>query len=162
MMFSAENRPDWMTSLRDNAFIMFHFRILWNHKLFIRCGDTVSNKVETGFSMNPMEIISGALESGWTALMDYVTQHTLTCQIPALFIAGAIAAFVKREAILKYFGPDVKKYKSHPLAAVSGVILAVCSCTILPLFAGNLQERKRYRTRNRFPLLRSCYQYPSG
>jgi len=97
---------------------------------------SVSNKVETVLVMDILEIILLALSSGWDALIDYVSQHTLTCLVPALFIAGAIAAFVKKEAILKYFGPDVKKYISYPLAAVSGVILAVCSCTILPLFAG--------------------------
>lgn len=83
-----------------------------------------------------IDIILGALLSGWEALVDYVTNHTVTCLVPALFIAGAIAAFVKKEAILKYFGPDVKRYISYPLAATSGVVLAVCSCTILPLFAG--------------------------
>ncbi|MGA1820978.1 MAG: permease [Thermoplasmatota archaeon] len=83
-----------------------------------------------------MDVILGSLGSGLDALVDYVTEHTLTCLIPALFIAGAIAAFVKKDAILKYFGPDVKKYISYPLASVSGVVLAVCSCTILPLFAG--------------------------
>lgn len=83
-----------------------------------------------------IDIILGALISGWDALVDYVTNHTVTCLVPALFIAGAIAAFVKKEAILKYFGPSVKRYISYPLAAISGVVLAVCSCTILPLFAG--------------------------
>ncbi|MGA1872490.1 MAG: permease [Thermoplasmatota archaeon] len=77
-----------------------------------------------------------ALISGWDAFADYVTNHTLTCLVPALFIAGAIAAFVKKEAILKYFGPNVRRYVSYPLAATSGIVLAVCSCTILPLFAG--------------------------
>jgi uncharacterized membrane protein YraQ (UPF0718 family) len=56
--------------------------------------------------------------------------------VPAFFIAGAIAALVKKDAILRYFGPKVEKYKSYSVASVSGTILAVCSCTILPLFAG--------------------------
>ncbi len=83
-----------------------------------------------------IDIILEALLSGWDALLDYVTNHTVTCLIPALFIAGAIAAFVKKEAILKYLGPRVGRYISYPIAATSGVVLAVCSCTILPLFAG--------------------------
>ncbi len=83
-----------------------------------------------------IDIILEALLSGWEALIDYVTNHTVTCLVPALFIAGAIAAFIKKEAILKYFGPGVRRYLSYPLAATSGVVLAVCSCTILPLFAG--------------------------
>ncbi|MGA1792523.1 MAG: permease [Thermoplasmatota archaeon] len=81
-------------------------------------------------------MIIRALLSGWSSFLDYVTNHTLTCLVPALFIAGAIAAFVKKEAILKYFGPNVRRYVSYPLAATSGIILAVCSCTILPLYAG--------------------------
>jgi uncharacterized protein len=69
-------------------------------------------------------------------LIEYISQHTLTCLIPAFFIAGAIAAFVKKEAILKYFGPQTKKIVSYPVASISGLVLAVCSCTILPLFTG--------------------------
>ena len=76
------------------------------------------------------------LQSGLNNLLDYLSQHVLTCLIPAFFIAGAIAAYVKKDAILRYFGPQTKKYISYPVAAVSGTVLAVCSCTILPLFAG--------------------------
>lgn len=77
-----------------------------------------------------------ALQSGLDGLIEYISQHTLTCLVPAFFIAGAIAAFVKKEAILKYFGPQTKKYISYPIASISGLVLAVCSCTILPLFTG--------------------------
>jgi uncharacterized protein len=83
-----------------------------------------------------IDIIIDALNAGLIALFDYLAQHVLTCLVPAFFIAGAIAALVKKDAILKYFGPDVKKIKSYTVASVSGTILAVCSCTILPLFAG--------------------------
>lgn len=82
------------------------------------------------------DLLIGALQSGIDGLIEYVSQHTLTCLIPAFFIAGAIAAFVKKEAILKYFGPQTKKYISYPVASISGLVLAVCSCTILPLFTG--------------------------
>jgi uncharacterized protein len=82
------------------------------------------------------DILFGALQSGLDGLIEYVSQHTLTCLIPAFFIAGAIAAFIKKEAILKYFGPQTKKYISYPVASISGLVLAVCSCTILPLFTG--------------------------
>lgn len=81
-------------------------------------------------------ILYGAITSGLGEVFYYLTQHVLTCLIPALFIAGAIAGFVKKEAVLRYFGPKVKRRISYPVAAVSGAILAVCSCTILPLFAG--------------------------
>jgi uncharacterized membrane protein YraQ (UPF0718 family) len=68
-------------------------------------------------------------------LQDYAREHVLTCLIPALFIAGAIAVFVSQTAVLKYFGADAKKILSYSVASVSGTILAVCSCTVLPLFA---------------------------
>lgn len=86
--------------------------------------------------MDIIGMIIRSLGSGMDSLLDYIVNHTITCLVPALFIAGAIAAFVKKDAILKYFGPSVKRYISYPLAAVSGTVLAVCSCTILPLFAG--------------------------
>ncbi len=86
--------------------------------------------------MDILGMIFRALGGGLDSLIDYIANHTLTCLVPALFIAGAIAVFVKKEAVLKYFGPDVKRYISYPIAAISGTILAVCSCTILPLFAG--------------------------
>ncbi|QLH75639.1 MAG: permease [Methanomassiliicoccales archaeon] len=70
------------------------------------------------------------------ASIEYLAQHVLTCLVPAFFIAGAIAALVKKDAILRFFGPNVAKYKSYFVASISGTILAVCSCTILPLFAG--------------------------
>jgi uncharacterized membrane protein YraQ (UPF0718 family) len=60
----------------------------------------------------------------------------LTCLIPAFFIAGAIAVFVSQGAVLKYFGATARKVLSYSVASVSGTILAVCSCTVLPLFAG--------------------------
>ncbi|MCK4997289.1 permease [Candidatus Pacearchaeota archaeon] len=69
-------------------------------------------------------------------LHEYAREHVLTCLIPALFIAGAIAVFIQKEKIIKYLGHEAKKYVSYSVASVSGAILAVCSCTILPLFAG--------------------------
>ncbi len=83
-----------------------------------------------------MEILVKVALSGWNTLVEYVFAHTLTCLIPAFFIAGAIAAFVSKNAILKYFGPQANKFLAYSVASVSGAILAVCSCTVLPLFAG--------------------------
>ncbi len=68
--------------------------------------------------------------------MEYLSAHVLTCLVPAFFIAGAIAVFVSQTAVLKYFGPQAKKLLSYSVASVSGTILAVCSCTVLPLFGG--------------------------
>ena len=78
-------------------------------------------------------------QSGLEAFMmlrEYAREHVLTCLIPAFFIAGAIAVFVSQASVLKYFGPTAKKILSYSVASVSGTILAVCSCTVLPLFAG--------------------------
>jgi uncharacterized membrane protein YraQ (UPF0718 family) len=69
-------------------------------------------------------------------LQEYAREHVLTCLIPAFFIAGAIAVFVSQTAVLKYFGAQAKKILSYSVASVSGSVLAVCSCTVLPLFAG--------------------------
>jgi len=74
--------------------------------------------------------------SAFDFLHEYAQKHVLTCLIPALFIAGAISVFVKKEAVLKYLGNKSKKIVSYSIASISGAILAVCSCTILPLFAG--------------------------
>jgi uncharacterized membrane protein YraQ (UPF0718 family) len=83
-----------------------------------------------------MEIVANLALGGWNGLLDYLSAHVITCLVPALFIAGAIAAFVSQAAILKYFGPQAKKTVSYSVASVSGAVLAVCSCTVLPLFAG--------------------------
>jgi len=66
----------------------------------------------------------------------YAQEHVLLCLIPAFFIAGAIAVFVSQNAVMKYLGPAAPKPLAYGVASVSGSILAVCSCTILPLFAG--------------------------
>jgi len=66
----------------------------------------------------------------------YAREHVLLCLVPAFFIAGAIGVFVSQGAIMRYLGPKAKKWLAYLVASVSGSILAVCSCTILPLFAG--------------------------
>jgi len=78
----------------------------------------------------------------WSALQEslalvrwYSREHVILCLIPAFFIAGAISVFVSQGAVMKYLGPKASKFVAYPVAAVSGTILAVCSCTVLPLFA---------------------------
>lgn len=66
----------------------------------------------------------------------YAQEHVLLCLIPAFFIAGAIGVFVRQESVMKYLGPTANKFLSYGVGAVSGSVLAVCSCTILPLFSG--------------------------
>jgi len=78
-------------------------------------------------------------QSGLEAFMmlqEYAREHVLTCLIPAFFIAGAISVFVSQASVLKYFGAQASKILSYSVASISGTVLAVCSCTVLPLFAG--------------------------
>lgn len=89
------------------------------------------------FYFMPMEsaLFTGAILSGFKLLNEYARQHVLTCLVPAFFIAGAISVFVKKDFVLRYLGGQALKIVSYSLASISGSILAVCSCTILPLFA---------------------------
>lgn len=82
------------------------------------------------------ESATRALGGGLALLQEYARKHVLTCLVPAFFIAGGIAVYVKKDSILLLLGPAVKKYIAYPIASISGGLLAVCSCTILPLFAG--------------------------
>ncbi|MCK5655896.1 MAG: permease [Candidatus Aureabacteria bacterium] len=66
----------------------------------------------------------------------YAREHVLLCLVPAFFIAGAISVFIKQSAVVKYFGAKANKILAYSVASVSGAILAVCSCTVLPLFSG--------------------------
>jgi len=69
-------------------------------------------------------------------LQEYAREHVLLCLVPAFFIAGAIAVFISQASVIKYLGGKAKKVVAYGVGAVSGAILAVCSCTVLPLFAG--------------------------
>jgi hypothetical protein len=80
--------------------------------------------------------VQGSILEAFFMLQEYAREHVLLCLVPALFIAGAIANFVSQDAVIKYFGPKAKKWVAYSVASVSGTILAVCSCTVLPLFAG--------------------------
>ena len=66
----------------------------------------------------------------------YAREHVLLCLIPAFFIAGAISVFISQSAVIKYFGAKANKFLAYSVASISGTILAVCSCTVLPLFSG--------------------------
>jgi uncharacterized membrane protein YraQ (UPF0718 family) len=80
--------------------------------------------------------VQGALLEGFFLLKDYARQHVLLCLVPAFFIAGAIGQFVSQGAVLRYLGASAPRPVAYGVASVSGGILAVCSCTVLPLFAG--------------------------
>lgn len=79
--------------------------------------------------------VQDALHEGFALLQEYARKHVLFCLIPAFFIAGAISVFVRKASVIKYFGARAKKILSYSVASVSGSVLAVCSCTVLPLFA---------------------------
>ena len=79
--------------------------------------------------------IQRALIEAFSLLQEYAREHVLLCLIPAFFIAGAISVFIKKASVIKYFGAQARKILSYSVASVSGSILAVCSCTVLPLFA---------------------------
>ncbi|MFB0565924.1 MAG: permease [Candidatus Aminicenantaceae bacterium] len=80
--------------------------------------------------------VQNAIFEAFALLQEYAREHVLFCLIPAFFIAGAISVFVSKASVVKYFGAQAKKVLSYSIASVSGTILAVCSCTVLPLFAG--------------------------
>lgn len=80
--------------------------------------------------------VQTAILEAFFMLQDYAQKHVLTCLVPAFFIAGAIGVFVSQASVLKYFGAGANKVLSYGVASVSGSVLAVCSCTVLPLFAG--------------------------
>jgi len=78
----------------------------------------------------------GAVLEAFHLVKWYAREHVLLCLIPALFIAGAISVFVSQAAVMKYLGPGANKALAYAVASVSGTVLAVCSCTVLPLFGG--------------------------
>jgi len=82
----------------------------------------------TGFTQS---VFSGLELVKW-----YAREHVLLCLVPAFFIAGTISVFINQSTVIKYFGAQAKKWLSYSVASVSGTILAVCSCTVLPLFSG--------------------------
>lgn len=80
--------------------------------------------------------VQGAIWEAFAMLHEYARDHVLLCLVPAFFIAGAISVFVSQAAVMRYLGADASRWVAYPVAAVSGTILAVCSCTVLPLFSG--------------------------
>lgn len=81
------------------------------------------------------DLLLQLLQAGWLGLLDYLAAHVLLCLVPAFFIAGYLS-LIPKETVTRYLGPKTPKWISYPASAVGGFVLAVCSCTILPLFAG--------------------------
>ena len=83
-----------------------------------------------------MELLYASLQSGLASLASYLAAHVLLCLVPAFFIAGGLSALVPQQSIISFLGPNAPKYVAYPAAAGAGSLLAVCSCTVQPLFAG--------------------------
>ena len=108
---------DWRTEWRPLAWVVGGFLVVY----FLPVGSPRFDNA-----------VTEALElTKW-----YAREHVLLCLVPAFFIAGAIAVFVSQTSVMKYLGPAANKVLAYGVASVSGTILAVCSCTVLPLFAG--------------------------
>jgi len=83
--------------------------------------------------------IQQAIQEAFRLLQWYARNHTLACIVPALFIAGGIITFLSQESVMRYLGPKANPIIAYGVASVSGCILAVCSCSVLPMFAGIYQ-----------------------
>lgn len=83
--------------------------------------------------------VSGAIVEAFKLLQWYARNHTLACVVPALFIAGGIITFLSQNAVMRYLGPKSNKFWAYTVASVAGVVVAVCSCSVLPMFAGIYQ-----------------------
>ncbi len=86
--------------------------------------------------MTVLDLIGQLVQAGWLGLLDYLAAHVLLCLVPAFFIAGYLSGLLPQGIVTRYLGPRTPKWISYPAAAIGGFLLAVCSCTILPLFAG--------------------------
>ena len=86
--------------------------------------------------MNALTFLTNLLYSGLGNLAAYLAAHVLLCLLPAFYIAGAMTALIPKETVTRFLGRNTPKFISYPAAALAGSVLAVCSCTIVPLFAG--------------------------
>jgi len=80
--------------------------------------------------------VQAAIQEAFRLLQWYARNHTLSCVVPALFIAGAIITFLSKNSVMRYLGPNSNPLLAYAVASVSGCVLAVCSCSVLPMFAG--------------------------
>lgn len=103
----------------------------WKKALYVGLGFLICFYLPVGHARFDNAVLEAAHLVKW-----YAREHVLLCLVPAFFIAGAIGVFVSQGAVMKYLGPKAKKLVAYAVASVSGSVLAVCSCTILPLFTG--------------------------
>ena len=115
-------KKNWVLGFLGGAYLVIYF---WQKQIG---GFLAQESVEN--------LIGGAVYQGWLGLVDYLSAHVLFCLIPAFFIAGAINSLVDSQSILKYLSGKTKKWLAYLIAVTAGFLIEVCSCTILPLFAG--------------------------
>ena len=115
-------KKNWVLGLLGGAYLIIY---LWQKQI-------------GGFlAQEPVQnLIGQAIYKGWLGLVDYLSAHVLFCLVPAFFIAGAINSLIDSQSILKYLSGKTKKWLAYLIAVTAGFLIEVCSCTILPLFAG--------------------------
>ena len=115
-------KKNWVLGLLGSAYLIIY---LWQKPIGIFLAhEQVQN------------IIGQSVDQGWLGLVDYLSAHVLFCLVPAFFIAGAINSLIDSQSILKYLSGKTKKGLAYLIAVTAGFLIEVCSCTILPLFAG--------------------------
>src|SRR4030067_78340 len=87
-------------------------------------------------SANVAELVANLFQGGLGNLAAYLAAHVLLCLVPAFYIAGGMTALIPKETVTRFLGRSTPRFISYPAAALAGSVLAVCSCTIVPLFAG--------------------------
>ena len=115
-------KKNWVLGLLGGAYLVIY---LWQKQIG---GFLAQESVQN--------LIGGAVYQGWLGLVDYLSAHVLFCLVPAFFIAGAINSLIDSQSILKYLSGKTKKWLAYLIAVTAGFLIEVCSCTILPLFAG--------------------------
>ena len=111
--------------------VVTDWRKEWKPLLWIACGFLVFYFLPLGVSRFDHAVMESLELAKW-----YAQEHVIFCLLPAFFIAGAIAVFISQASVMRYLGPTANKFLAYGVAAVAGTVLAVCSCTVLPLFAG--------------------------
>lgn len=115
-------KKNWVVFLLLFSYLIIYF---WQEPIGVYLAQTDVQKV-----------LGESIYEGWLGLVDYLSAHVLLCLVPALFVAGAINTLVDSKTILKYLSGKTKKWLSYLIASMGGFLIQVCSCTILPLFAG--------------------------
>jgi len=122
MNFMKIIKKNWILGLLGGVYLIIY---LWQKEI----GEFLVQE-------SVQNLIGEAIYQGWLGLVDYLSAHVLFCLVPAFFIAGAINSLIDSQSILKYLSGKTKKWLAYLIAVTAGFLIEVCSCTILPLFAG--------------------------